>query len=58
MLLSNGAPGTRKKSVSFSQRFSMYVMALPNEELGSTNLSSNCVFSHPCSSFITGVLCS
>ena len=42
MLLSSGAPATRKNSVSRSQCFSRYEIAPPSDEFGSTSRPSNC----------------
>src|SRR5437588_540359 len=57
-LLSNGAPGSRKNSVSLLQCFCRYAMDLPNPEFGSTFLSRNCSSIHSFSPFIRGWLCS
>ena len=55
-LLSRGALRTRKKAVSGFQWLSIYVMAWPKPELGSTLFWSNCSSSHFFRSFIGPLL--
>ncbi len=45
-LLSSGAPGVRRNMVSFFQCFSMYAIAFPSPEFGSTRWSLSCFLSH------------
>jgi hypothetical protein len=52
-----GAPGSRRNKVSACQCRSMYLIALPKSEFGSTLFSFIGVSSHWCKSLITGWLC-
>src|SRR5262249_44634858 len=57
-LLSSGAPGARRNSVSAFQCRSKWVIALPNPEFGSVLCCANCSCPHLRNCSINGLLCS